>query len=89
MHRGRLYRVAGVGADGTKRRLPTRLFHDLRRRVAMEIPGHRTRAIFDRYKIVNEADLRTAAMRRTNEYASAQPAERVVTPLPRATAGPR
>ena len=42
---------------------------------AMRISGHRTRSIFDRYNIVDEADLRLAA-EKLEQYAQRRKSER-------------
>jgi hypothetical protein len=49
-------------------------------RVAMEITGHRTRRVFERYNIVSSTDKQTA-MQKLAAYLAAQPTAPTVIPL--------
>ena len=58
-------KAAGLVNENGK---PVPIFHDLRRTgVRNLVSGHKTRAVFDRYDIVSEADLQAAAVR-LDEY---------------------
>ncbi|PYV10080.1 MAG: hypothetical protein DMG07_21780 [Acidobacteria bacterium] len=49
--------------------------------VAMKLTGHKTRSVFERYNIVNDADL-TEAARRLDAFAAQSRAQSPILPLP-------